>query len=255
MRRYFPGLLNPYDELSPWLYADADEGVAWACDVWKLWVPLDAIPSPIVDEGLIRKTQLRKLADEVDGGADDATVVALLIATQAWGSGIAGQGGDRRGPWRAAGALGLPDYSPGASPDPRRIEAVRQAVRLSRVDTLLAWRALKRGPRKLARWDEPFFTKLMAVAGYELSPQPWPLILDNRVRLALRALQTRLAGYGQKDYLRFLSIAHGWAADWNVSPEQIEWALGKHAGGPASQSTLALPSPAPGGRARWTSLN
>lgn len=231
-RRCAPGPLNPYEELSPWLSGDTDEGIAWSCDDWKIWVPLDAIPSPIVNEGLIRKTQLRKLADEVDSGGDDAAVVALLIATQAWGSGMAGHGGDGRGPWRAAGALGLPDYSPEAPPDPRRIEAVREAVRLSRIDPLQAWRALKRGPRKLARWDESIFTKLMAVAGYERSPQPWPLVLDNRVRLALRVLQTRLAGYGQKDYMRYLAIAHGWAAKWNVSPEQIEWALFKHAGQP-----------------------
>jgi 8-oxoguanine DNA glycosylase-like protein len=193
-------------------------------------VPISAVPPSLIGGRRIKRQDLRGLADAVVKDVGDQHLIALIITVQAWGSGIAGQGGDGRGPWRAAGALGLPDRRPDSQPGAGRLAAARTAVHLSRRDVAGAWRHLKRGPGHLPRWDEAFYTKLMAAAGYEHSPQPWPLILDGRVRAALKALKEPVKGYGRGDYLAYLEWAQCWADRWQVSPEQVEFALFKHAG-------------------------
>lgn len=162
--------------LSVALTGDPDGAVRWKPDAWRRWVPVDCVPPYLVAGCLIRKQDLYQLASQVVEGGDDQAVAALIIAVQAWGSGVAGQGGDGRGPSRASAALGLPRLSPDEMLSPARLDAVRHAVALSRTDVAAAWRTLKRGPGHLPRWDEPFFTKLMHAAGYGHSPRPWPLV-------------------------------------------------------------------------------
>lgn len=213
--------------LSEALASDPDGGVRWRPDAWRRWVPVDYVSADLVALRLIRKQDLYQLASQVVDGGDDQAVAALVITVQAWGSGVAGQGGDGRGPSRASAALGLPRLSPDAPLDPVRLDAVRNAVALSRTDVAEAWRTLKRGPGHLPRWDEPFFTKLMHAAGYGHSPRPWPLILDGRVRRALRAVGHPPRGHGRADYLQ---LADQWAGQWDTTPAQVELALFTHAG-------------------------
>jgi hypothetical protein len=193
-------------------------------------VPVDYVSVDLVRASLIRKQDLYELAAVVGQGGDDPSVAALVIAVQAWGAGVAGRGGDGRGPSRAASALGLPKYSPDAPLPPARLDAVRHAVSLSGTDVAGAWRTLKRGNGHLPGWGESFFTKLMHVAGYGLSSRPWPLIFDDRVRRALRAIGHPPRGYGLADYLAYLELVDRWSDQWRVSPAQIEFALFTHAG-------------------------
>ncbi len=216
--------------LSLALSGDPDGGVRWKPDAWRRWIQVDCVPPDLVAQCLIRKRDLYKLASQVADEGDDQAVAALVIAVQAWGSGVAGQGGDGRGPSRASAALGLPRLSPDATLDPVRLDAVRHAVALSRTDVADAWKTLKRGPGHLPRWDEPFFTKLMHAAGYGHSPRPWPLILDGRVRGALRAIGHPPHGHGRADYLAYLQLADQWAEGWDTTPAQVELALFTHAG-------------------------
>ena len=218
------------DALSEALAADPDEGVHWRPDDWRKWVPVDCVASDLVQSALIRKKDLYELAATVRDGDDDAAVAGLVIAVQAWGSGIAGQGGDGRGPSRAASGLGLGRRSPNDRLVPARLEAVRQAVALSGKDVAAAWRSLKRGPGHLPGWDEPFFTKLMHAAGYGQSGRPWPLIFDGRVRSALSSIGRTPHGYGLADYMTYIQLADQWADQWGVSPAQVEYALFSHAG-------------------------
>ncbi len=163
-----------------------------------------------------------------NGAAEDLT--AFLICATAWGSGVAGQGGDGRGPWRASAALGLPRRTPDARPDPDRLEALRTAVTLSRTEPLVAWQRLKSGPGHLRGFGESFFTKITHFAGYGHGPRPWPLILDLRLRAALSALQHPVLGWGRRHYADYLQTAHQWADCWSVEPQQVEYALFRHAG-------------------------
>lgn len=216
--------------LSAALTGNPDAGIRWRPDAWRNWVPVDYVPTDLVRARLIRKQNLYELAGVVEQGGDGLSVAALIIAVQAWGSGVAGQGGDGRGPSRAASALGLPKFSPSAPLVPARLDAVRHAVALSGTDIAAAWRTLKRGDGHLPGWDEPFFTKLMHAAGYGRSDRPWPLIFDGRVRRALQAVGHPPRGHGLADYLAYLELADQWADEWGFSPAQIEFALFTYAG-------------------------
>lgn len=216
------------DALSVALTANADDGIRWRPDAWRRWAPVDCVPAKFVQAALIRKRDLYELAAAVYDGGDDKSVAALVITVQAWGSGVAGQGGDGRGPSRAAAALGLPKYSPNAPLLPARLDAVRSAVALSRTDVASAWRTLKRGSGHLPGWDEPFFTKLMHAAGYGQSNRPWPLIFDGRVRHTLRTIGHAPRGHGLADYQAYLELTDRWANEWEVSPAQVEFALFTH---------------------------
>jgi len=216
------------EALSVGLTANADAGIRWRPDAWRRWVPVDCVPPPLVQGALIRKKDLYELASAVHDVGDDQSVAALVITVQAWGSGVAGQGGDARGPSREASALGLPKYSPNAPLAPARLDAVRRAVALSGTDVASAWRTLKRGSGHLPGWDEPFFTKLMHAAGYGRSPRPRPLIFDGRVRRTLTAIGHTPRGHGLAAYLAYLELVDRWANEWGVSPAQVEFALFNH---------------------------
>ncbi|NMM24193.1 MAG: hypothetical protein HHJ11_11960 [Phycicoccus sp.] len=218
------------DELARFLGEPADGGIPWLPGAWRKWVPVDCVPTPLVQTAVVRKQDLYELAAVVADGGDDRAVAGLVIAVQAWGSGIAGQGGDGRGPSRAASGLGLGKRSPNDRLVPARLEAVRQAVALSATDVAAAWRSLKRGPGHLPGWDEPFFTKLMHAAGYRQSGRPWPLIFDGRVRSALSSIGRTPHGYGLADYMTYIQLADQWSDEWGVSPAQVEYALFSHAG-------------------------
>ena len=218
------------DALSEGLAADPDAGVRWRPDDWRKWVPVGCVPSDLLQSSLIGKQDLYELAASVRDGGDDAAVAGLVIAVQAWGSGVAGQGGDGRGPSRAASGLGLGRRSSNNRLVPARLEAVRQAVALSNKDVAAAWRSLKRGPGHLPGWDEPFFTKLMHAAGYGQSGRPWPLIFDGRVRSALSSIGRTPHGHGLADYEAYIQLADQWADQWGVSPAQVEFVLFSYAG-------------------------
>lgn len=209
-------------ELAAGLKANPDKPVFWLPDVWADWVPVEAVPEEL--RGSITKEQLYLLGDKLTVGGSDRDVAGFIIAVQAWGAGIAGKGGDGRGPWRAAGALGLPDRSPDAPLATHRIAAARRAIDLSRCDSPAAWRFLYRGTGHLPRWGESFFTKFMHVAGYGHGDQPWPLILDEVVRGRLKDVGLSL-GRGKAAYKTYLKVAHQWAADWGVPPARVEYAL------------------------------
>jgi hypothetical protein len=191
---------------------------------WEEWVPVQTLPDELVSSGRITKQRLYEIADDVADGAPDELVGGLLIAVQAWGSGIKGQGGDGRGPWRAACGLGLPSRSPNSPLHQQRIQAIRSAVSLSRSDVQKAWNTLYYGDGHIPEWGEAFFTKLMHFAGYERSDKPWPLILDKRVRDRLRDVKHAVGG-GNSGYLTYLKKAHEWAGDWGVTPAAVEYAL------------------------------
>lgn len=218
-------MVTEREALSAGLEAQADAGVPWRPDRWRMWVPIDCLRADLVEPPRIRKQDLYDLAAAVADSGDDAAVAALVIAVQAWGSGIPGQGGDGRGPSRAASALGLAKRSPNGTLVPDRLEAVRKAVRLSASDVSEAWRSLRRGSGHMPGWGEPFFTKLMHAAGYGRSSRPWPLIFDGKVRSALKAVGHAPRGYGLADYLAYIELADRWADQWSVSPAQVEFAL------------------------------
>lgn len=211
-------------ELRAGLAADPDPGVSWRPVDWETWVPIETVPKDLVTSELITKRRLYKIAADVADGAPDELVAGFLIAVQAWGSGIKGQGGDGRGPWRAACGLGLPSRSPDSPLHQERIQAIRSAVALSGSDVRKAWETLYYGSGHIPEWGEAFFTKLMHFAGYEVSDQPWPLILDKRVRDRLDDVEHSVGG-GISGYLAFLKTAHEWAVDWDVSPARVEYAL------------------------------
>ncbi len=209
-------------ELAAGLAANPDAPVHWLPDAWSTWVPIETVPTEL--RGSITKKQLYARAKDVAEGGTDEMVAGFAIAVQAWGAGIAGKGGDGRGPWRAAGALGLPDRSPGSPLLPQRIAAIRRAVALSRFDVSGAWRTLHRGSGHLPRWDESFFTKLMHMAGYQQGQLPWPLILDDVVRGRLKDVGHQV-GSGLRAYTTYIKQAHQWAVDWGVTPARVEYAL------------------------------
>jgi hypothetical protein len=225
------------DELARFLDEPVDSGIPWRPDAWQRWVPIECVPAPLVRAARITKKDLYDLAAVVAEGGDDRAVAGLVIAVQAWGSGVAGQGGDGRGPSRAASALGLAKRSPNDRPVPARLEAVRRAVELSGTDVAAAWRSLKRGPGHLPGWGEPFFTKLMHAAGYNRSSRPRPLIFDGRVRNALTAIGHSPQGHGLADYKAYNELADQWAHEWDVSPSHVEFALFSHAGVETSSTT------------------
>jgi hypothetical protein len=206
------------------LGADPDPEVAWRPVDWKPWIPVELVPKDIVTSELITKHRLYEIADDVARGGPDDLVAGLLIAVQAWGSGIKGRGGDGRGPWRAACGLGLLNRSPSSPLQPHRIQAIRNAVTLSRSDVEKAWSALYFGAGHIPKWGEPFYTKLMHVAGYRQSTEPWPLILDKRVRDRLVDVEHPVGG-GLSGYLAYLNKAREWADDWGVTPAHVEYAL------------------------------
>jgi hypothetical protein len=76
----------------------------------------------------------------------------------------------------------------------------------------------------MPEWGESFFTKLMHMAGYECGGAPRPLILDAQVRARLVDVGYRVGG-GLRGYMTFLEHASAWAADWKVTPAQVEYAL------------------------------
>jgi hypothetical protein len=218
------------EELAKFRSADPDRGIDWQPRAWRRWVPVECVATHLVQAAHIRKQDLYDLAAVVADGGDDTEVAGLVIAVQAWGSGLGGKVGDNRGPSRAASALGLAKLSPGDPLVPARLDAIRRAVALSSTDVAAAWRSLKRGPGHLPGWGESFFTKLMHAAGYRRSSQPWPLIFDGNVRSALTAFGHPPHGYGLADYMAYIELAGQWADQWNVKPAQVEFALFSHAG-------------------------
>lgn len=213
------------NELRAGIAANPDAGVSWRPADWQDWVPvLKTVPADLIESERITKKRLYEIADDVANEASDELVAGFLIAVQAWGSGIKGLGGDGRGPWRAACGLGLPSRSPDSPLAEKRIQAIRDAVLLSRSDVKKAWRTLYYGEGHISKWGEPFFTKVMHAAGYEHSTKPWPLILDKRVRDRLDDVGHPV-GSGISGYLAYLDKAHGWAKDWGITPAHVEYAL------------------------------
>ena len=212
------------DELRAGIAADPDPGESWRPDDWRPWVPVETVPGDLIKSEKITKQRLYEIANDVADGAPDEVVAGFLIAVQAWGSGIKGLGGDGRGPWRTACGLGLPSRSPDSPMPEERIQAIRNAVELSRSDVRKAWGTLYYGAGHIPKWGESFFTKLMHAAGYEHSTKPWPLILDKRVRERLADVEHSVGG-GVSGYLAYLKKAHDWAKDWGITPAHVEYAL------------------------------
>ena len=83
-------MISEREALSAGLEAKADEGIPWLPVKWRTWVPIDCVRADLVESRRIRKQDLYDLAAAVADSGDDAAVAGLVIAVQAWGSGIAG---------------------------------------------------------------------------------------------------------------------------------------------------------------------
>jgi len=224
-----------YGRLSRWLKLDPDaDGIEWLPGQWGSRVPIERLTSRLggpVPSGqcrIYRRDLFRLAADVVASGQDESAAVALLLGVVVWGAGHS----DRRGPWKAAQALGMGESD---EPGKQAIARIQHAVDVTRKEGGWAgYAALSaRGPAKLRRMGESYFTKLIYAAGYggDAVPQPWPLILDNNVRKAL----VRCGGilddehwtlhYSSAAYRQFLCIAGTWAQIWHTPADHVEYAL------------------------------
>lgn len=106
---------------------------------------------------------------------------------------------------------------------------------------MAGYRWLHKGSGHLPKLGESFFTKLLYAAGYGYGAGVWPLMLDSRVRAALRTLGFPI-NFTPQAYGQYLQYTHEWAAEWSVSPEQVEFALFNHAGRTTLESDDAAPT-------------
>ena len=224
-----------YGRLSRWLNLDPDaDGIEWLPEQWSSRVPIEWLTSRLSEPPpggryrIYRRDLFRLAADAVAGGQDDPAIVALLLGVVVWGAGCS----DRRGPWKAAQALGM-----GESREPGRqaIARIRHAVDVTREEGGWAgYAALSaQGSAKLRQMGESYFTKLIYAAGYDCdaTPLPWPLILDDNVRKAL----VRHGGipddedwtlyYSPVAYRQYLCIVGIWAQMWDTPADHVEYAL------------------------------
>lgn len=113
----------------------------------------------------------------------------------------------------------------------RASEKIAAIVDATRADGAAAgWHALFNSHR-INGLGMSFGTKLLYFAGYTISRQPHPLILDKRVRASLHKVAPGTAPpkgiVREADYLRYLKLAEKWAAEpsWHQAPEVVEYAL------------------------------
>jgi hypothetical protein len=165
----------------------------------------------------ISRDDLRSMADGAATG-DTERLLRLFVATMMWGVGR----GDGRGPWRTATGL----RSEGA------LDSIVETAALVRAGAAAeAFDRLARGPGRLERIGQSFFTKWLWIAGAGAGLAPQPLILDYRVSASLRSLQWRAERRGAAlRYTAYLDQASQWAGALGVASETIEQALFKAAG-------------------------
>ncbi len=221
-----------YCRLSRWLNLDPDaDGVEWLPEQWRSRVPIEWLtarlggPCPGGRCRIYRRDLFKLAADALTGERD---AVALLLGVVVWGAGRT----DRRGPWKAAQALGMGSQH---EPGKEAIARIRHAVGVTREEGGWAgYAALSaRGPAKLRQMGESYFTKLTYAAGYgcDAVPLPWPLILDDNVRKAL----VRPGGilddedwtlyHSPVAYRQYLCIVGTWAQMWDTPADHVEYAL------------------------------
>jgi len=168
----------------------------------------------------IDRADLHNLASAVAASRkSDADLVALWVGTMMWGSGMT----NGRGPWRTAQGLG----------DERLTGVLRQTFG----DVTNGHAETAYDGFELTGSGESFFTKWFWAASLaEPNASFRPLILDLRVRAALRLVGMHASGawpppYGASGYVRYLRLLHAVATAVHaegfpgVCAERLEWLL------------------------------
>jgi hypothetical protein len=62
-------------ELTAGLAADPDGGVSWRPEDWEQWVPVETVPTDLIESARITKQRLYEIADDIHGKRDGRPTV------------------------------------------------------------------------------------------------------------------------------------------------------------------------------------
>ena len=186
--------------------------VSYMAESWRPWFPEDQELEYLCESypGRISRGDIAELARQARGRDDLESTRRLFLATLMWGYGTQ----DNRGPYRAS----LMCKDPRASRTLREVFSLVESGDLERAYEELS---------NVQTCGAAFTSKYLYFVGLGCDIEPLPLILDSRVREALKTLLgLDVPRFPKaKEYLEYISAMSRWAKELRCRPDSIEWFL------------------------------